>query len=167
MPTIVPLGHLLGHVLDTEEEMRGSLTEWRGTGSAKWKLRVYTGRDGRNRPTYQSRNFTGSRRRAESALGKLVADLAERQATTNRGSSVRHLLTRWLADIEPIRSPSTMREHRRSVERNISPVIGTLGLDRLTTRHLDELYQSLLAQGLSPWLRPANTYRCPFPYRHR
>jgi hypothetical protein len=89
-------------VLDTEEEMRGSLTEWRGTGSAKWKLRVYTGRDGRNRPTYQSRNFTGSRRRAESALGKLVADLAERQATTNRGSSVRHLLTRWLADIEPI-----------------------------------------------------------------
>jgi integrase len=130
--------------------MRGSLNEWGGPGSGKWKLRVYTGRDGRHRPTYLSRNFTGTRRQAESALSKLVADVERRQAITNHGGSVRDLLTRWLADIEPIRAPSTMREHRRSVERNILPAIGSVRLDRLTTRHLDDLYRSLLAQGLSP-----------------
>ena len=44
--------------------MTGSLNEWGGPGSGKWKLRVYTGRDDRNRPSYLSRNFTGSRRQA-------------------------------------------------------------------------------------------------------
>ncbi len=130
--------------------MTGSLNEWGGPGSGKWKLRVYTGRDGRNRPSYLSRNFTGSRRQAESALSKLVADVERKQATTNHGGSVRDLLTRWLADIEPTRSPGTLREHRRSVERNILPAIGSLRLDRLTARHLDDLYRSLLARGLSP-----------------
>jgi integrase len=130
--------------------MRGSLNEWGGPGSGKWKLRVYTGRNGRNRPTYLSRNFTGTRRQAESALSKLVADVERRHATTNHGGSVGDLLTRWLADIEPTRSPGTMREHRRSVERNILPAIGSVRLDRLTARHLDDLYRSLLTRGLSP-----------------
>lgn len=130
--------------------MRGSLNEWGGPGSGKWKLRVYTGRDGRNRPTYLSRNFTGTRRQAESALSKLVADVERRHAATKHGGSVGDLLTRWLADIEPTRSPGTMREHRRSVELNILPAIGSVRLDRLTAPHLDDLYRSLLARGLSP-----------------
>jgi integrase len=130
--------------------MRGSLNEWGGPGSGKWKLRVYTGRDGRNRPTYLSRNFTGTRRQAASALSRLVADVERKQATTNHVASVRDLLTRWLADIEPTRSLGTMREHRRSIERNILPAIGSVRLDRLTARHLDDLYRSLLARGLSP-----------------
>ena len=130
--------------------MRGSLNEWGGPGSGKWKLRVYVGRDARNRPTYLSRNFSGTRRQAQSALSKLVVDVERRQATANHGGSVRDLLTRWLADIESTRSPGTMREHRRSVERNILPAIGSIRLDRLTARHLDELYRSLLARGLSP-----------------
>jgi integrase len=43
-----------------------------------------------------------------------------------------------------------MREHRRSVERNILPAIGSVRLDRLSPRHLDDLYRSLLERGLSP-----------------
>jgi integrase len=43
-----------------------------------------------------------------------------------------------------------MREHRRSIERNILPAIGSVRLDRLTARHLDDLYRSLLGRGLSP-----------------
>lgn len=42
-----------------------------------------------------------------------------------------------------------MREHRVSIERNILPAIGSVRLDRLTARHLDELYRSLLGRGLS------------------
>ncbi len=128
--------------------MRGSLAEWGGPGSGKWKLRVYAGRDGRNRPSYISRNFTGSRRQAESALSKLVADVERNQAKSHSGS-VGDLLQRWLADIEPMRSVGTMREHRRSIERNILPAIGSIRLDRLTARHLDDLYRSLLERGLS------------------
>jgi integrase len=141
---------MFGHIVEAERNMRGSLTEWGGPGSGKWKLRVYAGRDTRNRPTYLSRNLTGTRRQAESALSKLVADVERRQVTTNHGGSVGDLLACWLADIEPTRSLCTMREHRRSIERNILPVIGSLRLDRLTARHLDDLYRSMLARGLSP-----------------
>ncbi len=90
----------------------------------------------------------GARLRA--ALSKLVADVQRPQVTTNHVGSVGDLLACWLADIEPIRSLWTMREHRRSIERNILPVIGSLRLDRLTARHLDDLYRSMLARGLSP-----------------
>jgi integrase len=130
--------------------MRGSLTEWGGPGSGKWKLRVYAGRDSRNRPAYVSRNFAGTRRQAESALSKLVAEVEQGQVTTNHDGTVGDLLACWLADIEPTRSLWTMREHRRSIERNILPVIGSLRLDRLSARHLDDLYRSMLARGLSP-----------------
>jgi len=130
--------------------MRGSLTEWGGPGSGKWKLRVYAGRDSRNRPAYVSRNFAGTRRQAESALSELVAEVERGQVTTNHGGSVGDLLACWLADIQPTRSLWTMREHRRSIERNILPVIGSLPLDRVTARHLDDLYRSMLARGLSP-----------------
>jgi integrase len=129
--------------------MRGSLIEWGGEGSGKWKLRVYTGRDDRNRPAYLSRNFTGTRLQAESALSELVADV-ERKRTINHAGSVRELLNAWLTEIEPTRSPNTMREHRRSIERNIVPAIGSIRLDRLTARQLDGLYSSLRARGLSP-----------------
>ena len=46
--------------------------------------------------------------------------------------------------------PLDYREHRRSIERNILPAIGSLRLDRLTARHLDDLYRSMLGRGLSP-----------------
>jgi hypothetical protein len=53
-----------------------------------WKRRVYAGQDSRNRPTYLSPNCTCTRRHAQSALGKLVADVERRQLTTNHGGSV-------------------------------------------------------------------------------
>ncbi len=143
--------------------MRGYLTEWGGHGSGKWKLRVYTGRDGRNRPTYLSRNFTGTRRQAQSALSKLVADVERKQDTINHGGSVGDLLARWLDDIEPTRWLGTMKEHRRSVERNILPAIGSVRLDRLTARHLDDLYRSLLAE--DSLLRPSGAITPSFLLR--
>jgi hypothetical protein len=60
-----------------------------------------------------------------------------------------------------------MREHRRSVERNILPAIGSVRLDRLTARHLDELYLSLLARP-SPLARSGViTPSCLLPYGGR
>jgi integrase len=129
--------------------VRGSLKEWGGEGSGKWRVRVHAGRDGRGRATYVSRNFTGSRRQAETFLSKLVADVDRRTVKSHAGT-VATLLEAWLADIEPGRSSYTMREHRRSVERDINPSLGALRLDRLTAEHLDRFYASLRARGLSP-----------------
>lgn len=99
-------------------------------GSGKW--RVHAGADARGRPSYVSRNFTGSRRVAESFMAKLVADV-DRKAIKSHPGTVATLLEAWLADIAPSRAAYTMREHRRGVERNIVPALGSVRLDRLIT----------------------------------
>jgi len=128
--------------------MRGSLSEWGGTGSGKWRLRVFAGTDDSGKNQYVSRNFAGTRRQAQSALAKLVSEIETRQQT--HAGSVGDLLDRWLDAIEPNRSKYTMREHRRSVEQTIKPALGSIRLSRLTARDLDTFYRSLLRRGLSP-----------------
>ena len=133
-----------------DRPVRGSLKEWGGAGSGKWRLRVSTGeRDPSGGYVYISRNFTGSRRQAESALAKLVAD-TERNQIRNHSGSLGDLLDRWLEDIEPHRAKYTMKEHRRTIEKSIKPRLGKIRLDRLTTKQLDDYYRSLLERGLAP-----------------
>ena len=129
--------------------MRGSITEWGGAGSGKWRLRVFVGRDAQGKKQWVSRNFTGGKREAQTALNRLIADVEAGQVKSHAGS-VGELLDRWLDDIEPHRSKYTMKSHRRCVDKDIKPAIGSLRLDRLTARHLDTFYRALLDRGLSP-----------------
>jgi integrase len=127
--------------------MQGNLEQ---LGPDRWRLRVFAGRDGTGKPRVVRRNVRGTKRQATSALAKFVADVERGQVADNHPGSVADLLDRWLAEIAPLRSAYTMREHRRSVERDIKPAIGALRLDKLSPRHLDDLYGALLARGLSP-----------------
>ena len=129
--------------------MRGSITEWGGAGSGKWRLRVFVGRDAQGKKQWVSRNFTGGKRDAQTALDELIADVEKGQVKSHVGS-VGELLDRWLDDIEPHRSKYTMKSHRRSVEKDIKPALGSIRLDRLTARQLDAFYRSLIDRGLSP-----------------
>ena len=43
-----------------------------------------------------------------------------------------------------------MREHRRTVDRNVRPALGAVKLRRLRAADLDAFYSSLIARGLSP-----------------
>jgi hypothetical protein len=120
-----------------------------GKGSGKWRLRVFLGRDANRKGQWVSRNFTGGKRAAQTALNKLIADVERGQVKSHAGS-VGELLDRWLDDTEPHRSKYTMKSHRRCVEKDIKPAIGSIRLDRLTARQLDAFYRSLLDRGLSP-----------------
>jgi len=127
--------------------MKGSLEQ---LAEGRWRLRVFVGRDGGGKVRHVSRNFTGPKRQAQSALAKLVAEVEGGQVTKSHHGSLGGLLDAWLADIEPSRSALTMREHRRSVEKDIKPEIGALRLDKLTGKDLDRLYALWLGRGLSP-----------------
>ena len=129
--------------------MSGSLREWGGVNSGKWRLRASAGFDDQGKRLIVSRNFVGTRRQAETALAKLVADVTREQTKTHAGS-VRQLLDEWIESIEADRSKYTVREHRRSIEKTIGPALGSIRLDRLRAKHLDDFYRSLLRRGLSP-----------------
>lgn len=55
-----------------------------------------------------------------------------------------------MADIEPTRAAYTIKEHRRCIEHDVNPPLGSVRLDKLTARQLDSFYRELLARGLSP-----------------
>ena len=109
--------------------MRGSLEQ---LGPDRRRLRVFAGREGTGKPRLVRRNVRGTKRQATNALAKLVADVERGQIADGHPGSVADLLDRWLSEIAPLRSAYTMREHRRSVARDIKPATGALrlGTDR-------------------------------------
>ena len=126
--------------------MKGNLTE---LGEGHWRLRVFVGRDDAGRIKQVSRNFKGSKRQAESALAKLIADIERGQVATKHVGSLGDLLDRWLEATAPDRSAYTVHEYTRMINSNIKPDLGDLKLDRLTAQHVDAFYGKLRGRGLS------------------
>ena len=48
------------------------------------------------------------------------------------------------------RSPKTLHEYKRKIDKEIRPTLGAVPLDKLTAHDLDRLYADQLASGLSP-----------------
>jgi integrase len=126
--------------------VKGNLTE---LGEGHWRLRVFVGRDDTGRIKQVSRNFKGSKRQADSALAKLIADIERRQVATKHVGSLGDLLDRWLEATASDRSAYTVREYTRMINRNIKPDLGEIKLDRLTAQHIDAFYGKLRGRGLS------------------
>jgi integrase len=61
------------------------------------------------------------------------------------------LLTGWLKQVTcEGRSPTTLREYRRLIDKRISPAHGSTPARRFTALELDEFYQGLTDEGLAP-----------------
>ena len=126
--------------------MRGVVEQ---RGDNQWRARVFGGREG-GKVRWISRTVNGTKRQAQVALAKLVAEVEAGQALRSHATSVAEQLDRWLADITPTRSAYTVEEHRRCIEHDIKPALGDMRLDKLTARHLDSFYHDLLSRGLPP-----------------
>lgn len=125
--------------------MKGTLEQ---RGGDRWRLRVYAGREN-GRIRWVDRSFEGTKRQAQTALSKLVAEVDAGQVVKGHAGSLGELLDRWLEAIASERTNYTMKEYRRLVEKDIKPKIGDVRLDRLTGARLDRFYASL-AERLSP-----------------
>ena len=124
--------------------MKGSLHE---LGEGHWRLRVFAGReDGKVRQV--SRNFDGTKRQAESALAKLVADVERQEvarATWSPSESCRPVARGHRAAPFQLHRPG-VPPHRY---KTIKPAIGELRIDKITGRQLDDFYRSLHRKGLA------------------
>ncbi len=141
--------------------MKGSKRLLRGRGkSAVYELRVSTGRDAvTGKYAYTSRTWPGYAAgdpeitAADKALAKLVKELEANRSgrTTGIGITVDQLLTKWLKQITSEgRSPATLREYRRLIDKHISPALGHVSARKVTALELDEFYQGLTDDGLAP-----------------
>jgi len=116
-----------------------------------WEIRVYIGRDPvTGKPKQVSKTVHGGSRAADEAL----RDLIENQAPSRVdgvGATVSQLLDQWLQECERLDlSPTTMLTYRAQIKQTIRPRLGKLPLNRLTSKHLDDLYGAMKAAGQSP-----------------
>lgn len=102
-----------------------------------WRLRVYLGA-GRQK----SETFHGTEMEAWDRLDELVVEM-RRQAIVS--GTVEALVVKWLAQKRHDLSPATYRSYVMWWELYLQPAVGSMQLSELRGRHLDDLYQRLLA----------------------
>jgi len=140
--TIQPLFGKLGCV-------KGSKRRRRGRGKDQvWELRAYAGRSPvSGKPKYVYDRFTGTAKDADTALGELVDRVSTVDHTTE-GETFGQYLDRWLPKMAILKelSPTTVREHKRTIEKNIKPTLGEVKLRELDTTMLNDLYVHLLSR---------------------
>jgi integrase len=125
--------------------MNGTKTEW---APGRWRLRVYVGRDpATGRPRQASRQFAGSKKEADAALRRFVAEVEQGRVRSTH-PTVKDVLDEWMA--HRTATPLTLAGDRGYIDRRIVPVLGQVRLDRLTARHLDQAYRAWLDEGLAP-----------------
>ena len=133
----------------TNAAVRGTMNERR---PGVWTLRVFIGRDACGRPVQVSRTCRGSKREAETALAKYVAELSEgKPALEGMGATVGQLLDEWV-QVGKQRgwTPYTEHRYRSYLDRRIRPALGSVKLSRFGPEHCDRFYAALLAEELSP-----------------
>ena len=123
-----------------------------------YELRVATGRDpvtgkygqiSRIWPGYASGDPSVTT--AAQALATLVKESDSDRKVDVVGTTVEQLLAKWLKQITTEgRSPTTLREYKRLIDRRIKPAIGPTPLSKLSALELDVLYSALSDEGLSP-----------------
>jgi integrase len=125
---------------------QGSRRRIRGRGDgAVWQLRAYAGRSAvTGKPVYVSRTAYGNAEAADEKLAELVSEVG---ATDHAGPSETFgsLLDRWLARATVLKdlSPTTVREHQRTIDKTIKPVLGDVELRKLDGKALDAFYAQL------------------------
>src|SRR5579863_4476241 len=127
--------------------VRGSKRELR---PGVWELRVSLGKDPATGKWKQlSKTFKGGARAADAALRDIIDEQVPARSD-GVGATFGQLLDEWLEETERLDlSPTTIRNYKSQVEHSIRPRLGKVLLSRLTPKHLDDLYGTLKADGLS------------------
>ena len=123
----------------------------RQVGPDRWEVQVHVGRDPL---TGKLRQVSRTTRKGIADARKLRAKLVTEVAQGKHGGTVAtlgSLLDEWLSHIEcDGRSPKTLAEYRRKVDKVIRPALGAKRLDKLSAHDLDSFYGSQGAADISP-----------------
>ena len=124
--------------------MAGSI---RKRGKTSWEVRAYVGKDpATGKKQYATKTVRGTKKEAEVALGRLVAEIDEGRHAVS-GGTVGELCEKWFTQAEPDLSPSVAPQYRTLLDNRILPRWGDTPLRRLRTADLDLWYSELRRSG--------------------
>jgi integrase len=98
---------------------------------------------------FVTETFHGNKREAQRRLARLITDVDEGH---EEGANAKFgtLLDKWLEHLEQLdRSPATLREYRRLVDKEIRPKLGHYSLRKLSAFQLDRTYAQWTRDGLA------------------
>ena len=117
-----------------------------------WRVRVDAGVDPVTGKRIQlSKVVRGGVRAAEGALRKLHKEAAEGKKG-RQSASVGELLDQWLVNAKATLSPKSVENYALRIEKQLRPTIGHIPVEKLTARHLDQLYRGLADKGASVYV---------------
>jgi integrase len=115
-----------------------------------WRLRATAGYDGATgNPRQLSRTVNGGVRVAERELARFVGEVEAGEVPMGTDQTLAAFLDSWLAFVEPLRSPTTIRGYRDKVRR-WKAALGTRKVSKLTAQDLDRTYSRWLEDGAAP-----------------
>ena len=128
--------------------MRGSIRQ-RSKGT--WQVRFDAPRQGPGQREYASVTVRGTKKDAERVLREKLTALEQGNFVTRQTESVSQFFGRWMADYAATNTTvRTQVGYQGYIDRYITPVIGVVPLQSLTTRQIQGMYASLLKNGKSP-----------------
>lgn len=139
----------MSHIFHTLVMAKGTIKE---TQPGVWRVRVDAGADPVTGKRIQlSRVVRGGVRAAEDALRRLHKEAADGKRG-RQSASVGELLDQWLANSRSTLSPKSIQNYSMRIEKQLRPTIGHIPVEKLTARHLDQLYRGLADKGASVYV---------------
>ncbi len=128
--------------------MRGTIRQ-RSKGS--WQLIFDMGRDESGRRRQKFVTVRGTKAEADKCLREMLHRLETGSYVDPAKETVAGYLRRWLTDYAATNTaPKTLEGYNGIVRRYVAPAFGSVGLSKLSPQHVQGLYSSMLARGLSP-----------------
>lgn len=127
---------------------RGSIQKSHGAHGAAYRVRVEYPPDAiTGKRKQRSQTFT-TRRAAETALAKWVADIERGTAVDTTKQTVAEFLTHWLETVAVHRvRATTYEDYAATIANHIIPAIGSIPVQRLTAANVHDFYAAKLASG--------------------
>lgn len=130
--------------------MKGTVTK---RGRESWRLKFDVENVGGPRQTIYKTVRAKTKREAETLLAAEIAKAANGELVVTNASTVEKFLDRWLAHVQPSVSPKTHERYTEIVDKHLSPALGAIKLQKLTTQAIDAALSKMLTSGRR--LRPA------------
>ena len=114
-----------------------------------WTVQVYMGVDPRSgRKRYHSEAVKGTKAQAQRRLTELLREMDTGNFVERSGLTVGEYLERWLKDYaESHVSQRTFDGYRGNLDRYLIPNLGSISLEKLTPRHVQDMESKLIRGG--------------------
>jgi integrase len=126
-------------------------------GTDVWELRAYMGRDGNGRIRHRYSTFRGSKREAERALARLVADTDRHQASTQADAlpsggertTINDAIAAWRDNGWDDLSPTTVRRYEGLWEGHVRRTIGRRRIIDLNPYEVERYFRTLKSNDMA------------------